>query len=295
MPPVDSHAPRLAESYALAPDGTRIFYEQSGDGPVVVLCDGIACDGFIWKYLRVPLLARCRVLHWHYRGHGRSAAPRDPLAVGVEDHARDLWCVLDHAGIDRAALVGHSMGTQVCLEAWHQHPERVRALGLVCGSYGRITRTFHNSDVLVHVLPRAIALIEAHPVIARTLWASGPSGLLVYLARMLGEVDALRTRTEDMVPYFEHVARLDPAMFFRMVLRAGEHTAEHFLNAIDVPTLIVAAERDSFTPVRYAEQMLRQIPAAEILRVPGGTHSAPLEQPALIEGAMLRFLDRVGS
>ncbi len=280
------------EDFALGPDGTRLFYERSGDGPVVVLCDGIACDGFIWKYLRPALTARHRVLHWHYRGHGRSGAPRDPSKVGIGDHARDLHAVLDHAGVERATLIGHSMGTQVCLESYRQRPERVASLVLVCGSYGRITRTFHSTDALVHWLPAVIDLLERHPRVARAVWSRGPADLLAWGARLMGEVDPVRTRTEDLVPYFEHISTLDPVLFFKMLRAAGEHSAENLLSAIRAPALVVAAERDTFTPTRYAEQMARQIPGAELLMVPGGSHSAPIEQPDLIDRRVIEFLER---
>lgn len=281
----------LSEDFALGADGTRIFYEQTGDGPAVVLCDGVACDGFIWKYLRPALAARHRVIHWHYRGHGRSGAPVDPMRVEIADHAADLHAVLAHAGVERAALFGHSMGTQVCLEAYRQRREAVSALVLVCGSYGRITRSFHGTDALAQWLPAAIDFLERHPGLARALWSRGPASVSIWFARRLGEVDALRASTEDLTLYFEHMALLDPLMFFRMIRAAGRHSAEKLLPSIDVPALVVAAELDSFTPARNAEQMARQIPGAELLMVRGGTHSAPIEQPEAINGRVMQFLE----
>ncbi len=280
------------QDFATAADGTRLFYESSGDGPVVVLCDGIACDGFIWKYLQPVLTARHRVVHWHYRGHGRSGPPADPARIAIDDHARDLHAVLDHAKVDGAVLVGHSMGTQVCLEAYRQRPGRVRGLCLVCGSYGRITRTFHGTDALSFLLADVIRFFEEHPGLTRALWSRGPATLYVAVARRMGELDALRVRVEDVLPYFEHFSAIDPAMFFRMLRAAGEHSAESLLPSVRAPTLVVAAERDTFTPVRYAEQMARQIPDAELLLVKGASHAAPIEQPELINRRVVDFLER---
>ena len=228
--------------------------------------------------------------HWHYRAHGRSETPRDLARIHIADHAADLHAVLSHLELPRAALVGHSMGTQVCLEAYRQRPEAVSALVLICGSYGNITRTFKGSDALLHAIPRVLSFIERRPLVSRALWASGPAALLAAASRWLGEVDALRMQTEDMVPYFTHIARMDPALFFRMLAAAGAHSAEDLLPSIRVPTLVIAAENDSFTPVRFAEQMARQIPGAELLRVVEGSHTAPLEQPTLINQRILEFL-----
>lgn len=281
--------------FAAGPDGTRVFWEASGPSqpeaaPLdVVLCDGIGCDGFAWKYLQPRLAERHHVVHWHYRGHGRSGLPVDPGRVDVPAHARDLLAVLDHLGIDAAVLVGHSMGTQVCLETYRLAPERVRALVLVCGSYGRVTATFHGSDVLRQVLPGILEAVEKHRGLARALWGRIPAGLAYRLARLSGEVDVEALREEDFRWYLEHVASMEPSLFLQMLKLAGEHSAEDILASIDVPTLVVAAERDTFTPPELARHMAEAIPEAELLFLEGASHAAPVERETLIAERMERF------
>src|SRR5271155_6195413 len=75
--------------FAAGLDGTRIHVRRrEGPSPVTaLLSDGIACDGFIWKYLWDDLAPLLPLTHWHYRGHGRSAPPADPLHVTIADHA----------------------------------------------------------------------------------------------------------------------------------------------------------------------------------------------------------------
>ncbi|HEX7487782.1 MAG TPA: alpha/beta fold hydrolase, partial [Anaeromyxobacteraceae bacterium] len=117
------------ESFAAAADGTRIGWRAAGEGtPAVVLVDGIACAGFIWREIFPALAARRRVLHWNYRGHGRSESPRDLAHTTLADAVGDLFTVMDAAGEPSAVLIGHSVGVQVCLEAHRRAPERVRAL-----------------------------------------------------------------------------------------------------------------------------------------------------------------------
>ncbi len=278
------------EGFLESVDGTRIFYERTGRGPTVVLCDGIACDGFIWKYVRPALESEYDVVHLHWRGHGRSGPPRDPSRIGIVDHARDVHAVLDGLGVSQACLIAHSMGTQVALEAWRQGPDRVAGLVLACGSYGLITRTFHGTDLLSRALPQALAFARQRPGLVRALWSRGPVRLSVWFARQMGEVDAARMRSEDLAPYFEHAIHLDPEMFLAMLAAAGSHTAEDLLPDVSCPTLVIAAERDTFTPVRYAEQMARQIPGAVLLPIPGGSHAAFLEQHDLILAGLTDFL-----
>lgn len=278
------------QGFATAGDGTRLFWGTRGEGPPIVLNDGIGCDGFAWKYLLPHLSADHRAVHWHYRAHGRSGLPVDPGRIDIPAHARDLVSVLDALDIDRAVLVGHSMGTQVALETYRLAPERVRALVLICGSYGKVTATFHGSDVLKQVLPAILDLVERRKGLARALWGRIPSKLAFHIARLSKEVDALSIREEDFRPYMEHVALMDPSLFLGMLRFAGEHTAEDLLERVDVPTLVVNAERDTFTPPVLAQHMADTIPDAELFTLRGASHAAPIEQPVALQLRIDKFL-----
>lgn len=267
------------QGFATAEDGTRLFYGERGSGPAVLLNDGIGCDGFAWRYLQPALAEHYRVVHWHYRGHGRSGPPRDRARIDVPALARDAAVLLDHLEIDRAAMMGHSMGTQVALEAYRLAPERVSGLVLICGSYGKVTETFHGSDVLKQVLPGIIEKVQTHTGLARALWGRIPPGLAFRVARMSGEIDGLAIREEDFRHYWAHINVMDPEVFLPMLRLAGEHTAEDLLERIDVPTLVIAAEKDTFTPSELAESMANRIEDADFLLVRGGSHAAPVEQP----------------
>src|SRR6187551_1046693 len=97
-----------AWGYAVASsDGSPLFYEywgeperERGAKTPVLLCDGIGCDGYVWRYLRQDLSDRFG-LHPHYRGHGRTSPPRDPARVTIEDLADDVASVLDDAQVER--------------------------------------------------------------------------------------------------------------------------------------------------------------------------------------------------
>ncbi|MFO0684488.1 MAG: alpha/beta hydrolase [Sandaracinus sp.] len=296
-----SHAPSVVYDetrFAQGPDGTRLFYGTLGPreapvpgAPWMVLSDGIGCDGFAWKYLAPYLAKRYRVLHWHYRAHGRSGAPVDPVRIDMTAHARDLVAVLEHAGIERAVLFGHSMGTQVALETYRHAHDRVAALALLCGSYGRITTTFHGSDALAQVLPTIIELVEANEGLVRAVWGRIPAGLAYRIARLTREVDGIALREEDFRWYVDHVSAMEPKTFLAMLHLAGEHSADDLLPTIDVPTLVIAAERDTFTPAALARHMAESITGGELFELRGASHAAPVEQPVAVELRIDKFLE----
>lgn len=292
------------EFFAAGADGTRLYvrHQPSGEEPrlAALLADGIACDGFIWKYLWEDLARpqggegrRLDVAHFNYRGHGRSSMPVDPQRIELVDHAHDLDVVRRSIGDPEVVLFGHSMGCQVCLEAAHQRPERVRGLVLLCGSPGRVTHSFKGTDALAQVLPRLIAQVDAHPNFARAIWGHVPPEVAIRIAKLTGDIDTNLMDADELIPYLRHMVDIDLPMFLRMLRSAGEHTAEPFLSEIDVPVLVVAGDKDSFTPPRFAEAMAAALPKGELCMV-SGTHVAPLEQRDLVQARITEFLcDRV--
>jgi pimeloyl-ACP methyl ester carboxylesterase len=277
----------------IAADGTPIWYGTVGSGPSVVLCDGFACDGFIWPFLIDDLIESYQVVRWHYRGHGQSGEPRDTGRVGVEDLCDDLSGVLDALEIDEAIFMGHSMGVQVILQYYGLDPERVKALVPICGTFKRPLDTFHNHDKLNDLLPYLRKLVTWAPDKVQTFWETVTTSPLSLLASR-GEINARLVRTSDFAPYLEHVARMNVQTFVTMLSALAEHSTEDILPTIDVPTLIVASENDTFTPLSRSEEMAGMIPDSELLILPGGTHIGPLELPATVNGAIEKFLSDHG-
>lgn len=261
----------------------------------VIFCDGILCDGFIWKYLWNDVAELCDVAHWHYRGHGRSAAPVDSARIDIAAHATDLKTVRDDLGDRPVVLIGHSMGTQVVLEEWRRYRKNVRGLVLICGSFGKVTRSFRGMPLLDLLLPKVMDIVDKQPDIFRAIWSRIPPEMAFKAALLARDVDPGHVRMEDMIPYLKHMTHVDFPMFLRMLRAAGEHSAEDYLAEVDVPVLVIAGEKDTFTPASLSESMVERIPGAEMLMVAGGSHVAPIEQPALVGERIRAFLERVAA
>jgi len=83
---------------------------------------------------------------------------------------------------------------------------------------------------------------------------------------------------------------MDPDIFLRMLQLAGEHDARGFLEEVRAPTLVIAAEHDTFTPMALAEEMAGAIPDAELEVIPEASHAAPVEQPDQIVERIEEFV-----
>jgi pimeloyl-ACP methyl ester carboxylesterase len=279
------------QDFLTTPDGARLLFEVYGEGEnAIVMCDGVGCDGFAWKYLLPEMAREHRVIRWHYRGHGKSGVPEDPTRVGFQHAAEDLALVLDSAGVREAIVFGHSMGVQIALEFHRRYADRVKALVLLNGSYGFTLDTVHDDALLRHVIPWVRSLVEVVPGLASrtTRWLLKTE--LALQVALSFELNRELLSRQDLLPYFEHLANMDPVVFVRTLSSLSEHDAWDHLPRIKVPTLVVGGERDRFTPLWLSRRMADAISDSEFVIIPQGSHAAPLEQPGLVGERVSRFL-----
>ena len=118
-----------------------------------------------------------------------------------------------------------------------------------------------------------------------------PTKLAYSLATRL-EINAELMQASDFMPYLRGLSRVEVPFFLSMLASAGEHSAVDLLPQIAVPCLVVAGEADGFTPPELSQAMADAIPGAELLVVPAGSHTAPLERPELVGRTVREFLAR---
>lgn len=286
------------QGFVQAKDGARLFFgirgptRATGDDikAPVILCDGIGCEGFVWRYLHPHLAEDRLVVHWHYRGHGRSGLPPSSSSMTIEQLADDLCTLVAHLGLEPAIVAGHSMGTLVALEWERLQPEQCLGALLLCGSAGRITHTFRGSDSLNELLPGLLDVVSRHKGMVRALWGRVPPSFAYRLAKLSGEIDPATLRSEDFERYWEHVSDMDPDIFLHLLRSAGEYDAAAHLTELRAPKLVVAAENDTFTPPEHAAALAEALIDAELFHVRGGSHAAPVEQPMTVQLRVDKFL-----
>ena len=275
-----------------APDGSVLHWRADGEGPIaLVACNGVGVSTFFWRRLAQHFAPTHTFVSWDYRGHGQSPVPSSPDDLTVALCARDLWTVVTRAGFERAVLLGHSMGAQVILEAYRQYPGRTQALIPMLGAAGKVFSSFLGVSKLAPLLRLLIEVGAANAELAQEALHRVVKLPGVWEAvRALGIVHPDLCPREEFEPYFEHLSQLDLRGYFALARDLLSHDADDLLPQIDVPVLVVAGERDLFTPLVRSKEMAERIPRAELLVLREASHAAMVEQPELVALTIEKFL-----
>jgi 3-oxoadipate enol-lactonase len=256
-------------------DGIRINYEVSGDGRAIVFAHSLGMDRTLWQAQERHFRDRYRVLTYDARGHGASDKPPGPYSV--ERFGEDLYGVLRAAGIERAVLVGLSMGgmaSQACAIA---HPEVVEAIVL--------------ADTTCHY-PGAQAEWESR---ARAAEEKELAALVDFqLQRWFAE----RTHAEQP-QVIEHAKRVflanDVAAYAASCRALGAMDLRDGVKGIRCPTLIVVGDEDFATPPAMAEDLHQRIQGSEVVVLPGVRHLSAVEAADTVNQHVDQFLARLGT
>lgn len=276
-----------------ARDGTRIGYQVCGEGPCVVLANGLGGTFVAFKHLYAAL-GGYKTICWDYRGLYSSGAPLDPRANTVAHQVEDLMDILAHEGVEEVAIVGWSMGVQVAFEAIRHHPSRIAGMLAINGTYGRTFRTVMGSRLVGSTIPMLVRLVRAQAQLATraTRRVVAGSDALIFAMKRVGLV----SQTID-AEVFRVVASgfqdIDWIIYSDLLTRLDQHDAEDVLPRIAVPVTIITGDRDLMTPPATAEHMHRAIQRSRLVVIRGGTHYTPVEYPTILADELGRWLDRI--
>jgi pimeloyl-ACP methyl ester carboxylesterase len=256
-----------------------IAVNDVGAGPPVVLLHGLACGKRMWFHQIRALRSRFRVIAYDQRGHGLTDAPANATDYSAAHLARDLVGVLDALKIERAAVVGFSLGGGPALALAASKPDRVSRLVLADVGAGA------DDPVKIETMARQwVSLIDrgrTDDFVCEML----RSELLKMYARR-------NTRRRD---HMAALIRATPIGGLRFTLsevlakRKSLFRSTAVLQSISAPTLVMVGQFD-YVCSKAARLLVQTIPGATLKIIANSGHIPPLEQPGAFSAALLEFL-----
>lgn len=252
--------------------GVDLFYADDGQGPPIVWLQGLGADHVAWTAQVFAFQAQFRCLRPDTRATGQT---RDAgSAFTTADVAGDIVGLLDHLGIEAAHVVGLSFGGAIAQCLAIDFPDRVRRLVLAA--------TFARRDPWGDYLLRA--WVDLHRLVGPVEFFRQA---LPWLATDVTLGSDRRVRT-----MLDYAARHPQSSedFARQAAAALAHDRLADLPRIAAPTLVLRGDRDLLSSASRAEEIVAAIPEARLVTIPGGGHSANLEQQSLFNHAIKDFL-----
>ncbi len=276
----------MFEAWQTELHGHRVIYRIAGNGPAVVLIHGMVNSSRHWESVALRLADEYTVIAPDLIGHGDSAAVRGDYSLGA--HAASIRDLLAAIGVDRATLVGHSLGGGVAMQFFYQFPQRTERLVLV--SSGGLGRE-------VSPLLRGAAL----PGVSALVWLAAHPGLMTGLDRA---GDGLRKRGSAKGAFLQALVRAlrpleEPGArkAFLQTLRSVIDFHGQRVSARDrlyllapMPTLIVWGERDNTIPLAHGRDAHHAVPGSRFETLPRAAHFPHLEDPEGLAEVLRDFL-----
>lgn len=265
--------------------GHEVRYRDGGDGPVVLLIHGLAGSSAAWREVMEPLTDTHRVIAPDLLGHGESAKPLGDYSLGAyASGLRDLLGVLD---VERATIIGQSLGGGIAMQLAYQHPEICERLVLVgSGGLGRE----------VNPILRAASLPGAELVMP-VLFPSFVKDQGDALSRFLDRVGIRSARVAEMWRAYRSLTETENRRAFIRTVRSVIDPGGQSVSAIDrlylagaLPTLIVWGEDDPIIPVDHGRAAHEAIEGSRLEVLPGVGHFPHVEVPEQFVDVLTDFL-----
>ena len=247
----------------------QLYYEMHGAGQPLVFIHGLGSSTRDWEAQMPAFSKSFQVITFDLRGHGQSDKPAGPYDMAI--FSADLADLLQTLGIGAAHIVGLSLGGAVALQFALDYPAHVRTLTIVNSG-----PTLGDPAYAQQEIERRVGIVQHQGMRAMGQALS---------ANLFPRPEQANLRAT----FVERWAENDPEAYIHATRSMLGWDVTDRLNALQCPTLVIAADQD-YSPVALKEAYVKRIPNAQLVVIPDAHHALPMEQPEQFNNVLGRFL-----
>ncbi len=275
-------------------DETQIYYESRGSGDSIIMIYGVCCHMNHWHHQIIQFSQNYNVITFDIRGHHQSKTPENLKLLTIDAVARDVQALMQHLGITRAHMVGHSFGVPVLIQLHSINPDLSISHAFVNGFAKNPIKGMFGLDVVEPFYHFVRAQYEQAPALWSEVWRFATDNpLAVGLTALAGGFNFKLTQFKDIEIYMRGVSQTPLNVFLPLFEDLMSFDGEPLLRNINHPTLIIAGEKDAVTPIKFQEQMHSLIKNSDFVLVPYGSHCTQLDFPDYVNLKLQEHFEKV--
>lgn len=273
-------------------DDTEIYYEVLGEGKPILMAYGIVCVMNHWHFQSSYFSKNYQVILVDYRGHHKSAVPKNLDDMKVTAIAKDLVAVCEHLQLKDLSIFTHSFGAQVTLEFYTLYKENIKNLVMINGFHKNPIKGMFGMD-MVPVFHKLKAFYDSLPETFNFLWQTAlDNPLALPFMGLTGGFNLQLTNLNDIQVYLRGVRAVPLDVFLTLFQDMMDYDATSILSTVACPTLIIAGNKDNVTPMSFQVEMHEKIKDSELQIIPYGSHCSQLDMPDFVNLKIEAFLNK---
>jgi 3-oxoadipate enol-lactonase len=251
-------------------NGIHLYYEISGEGQPLLFIHGLGSSTRDWEFQVQEFAKSYKVITFDLRGHGQSDKPAGPYSMAM--FAADTVGLLRGLGIDRAHVVGLSLGGGVAFQLAVDAPQMLKTLTIVNSTPELLIRTFRDQVTVWQrlIIVQLLGMRKMGEVLSKRLFIKPEQ-------EDIRQIFVTRWAENDQRAYLNAMRAL---VGWSVAARIG---------SIRCPALVIAADHD-YTAVPVKEEYTAKIPGAQLVTIPDARHATPVEQPQKFNLVLKTFL-----
>ena len=272
----------------------KLAYYVAGDASssrAILFNYGLVCNKEHWKY-QIPFFEKhgFKVIVHDYRFHHESESSAHVAECTFENIIKDTKELLEHLGIEKIFVVGHSMGVNISLEFVRVFSRMVQGVVLISGTLFPPQEVMFNSRVMDVALPYIKLFQKYFPNTFDQFWLTQYFNPLAKKIVHKGGFHEEQVSEEFVAIYMKKISELPHGLFFQLMEEMRRHDIIRDMGSINVPALVVVGDKDYVIPP-YLQRMIHQhLNNSELYIVKEGSHVPQVDFPDLVNERILHFL-----
>lgn len=280
------------------PDNEQIFYlknfsQLDPKKPVLVFNYGLVCSNHHWKFQIDHFDEHdYQILIHDYRGHFQSSGNNQLEKITFKQIAQDIRGLCQFLKIEKAIMLGHSMGVNICLQLAKDYPELVSSMVLISGTFMPVKDIMFDTNIMEFLTPLALTGLEKYPQFMKKVWSTGGMNPLIREIIHTTGFNRQMVSKEFIEIYLNRMGQLGVDMFFQLFKEMTVQNITSSLDQMKIPVLIMGGHNDNVIPNHLQRTLASLLPNSETYFLKTGSHVPQADFPELLNERIDLFIQQ---